>query len=124
MGMTYIKPAPHVSARMSQIKSRGTGTERAMEKILREMSLKFDRQPKVVGHPDFRVRGTRVLVFCDSSFWHGRWSKDVSGKSFRRNRSFWTEKLQRNRRRDARVSRLLRSNGWSVYRFWDTDILR
>jgi len=86
--------------------------------------LHFVRQPDLPGRPDLLIRGTRVLVFCDSSFWHGRWDRERSGRAFARNRAFWNAKLQRNRTRDRRVNRRLRRAGWSVLRFWDDVILK
>jgi DNA mismatch endonuclease (patch repair protein) len=78
----------------------------------------------ISGKPDFVVKGTDLLIFCDSSFWHGRRTRETSGKAFKINRTFWTRKLMMNRSRDLRNNRRLRAQGWSVARFWDTDILR
>jgi DNA mismatch endonuclease (patch repair protein) len=94
-----------------------------MAKILTAMRLRYQSQPNIPGKPDFIVTGTRLLVFCDSSFWHGRNNHELTGKAFRKNRSFWIHKLVENRRRDFRVNRKLRATGWSVARVWDTDII-
>lgn len=120
----FEKPPKEVSDRMKRIKSEGTSLERAMEKILNELVVKFDKQPNLLGKPDFRIIGTKVLIFCDSSFWHGRRESEVSGEAFKKNREFWTKKLTENRRRDQRTNRKLRKDGWSVHRFWDSDILK
>ena len=124
MKRTFKKPPKEVSERMKNVKSRGTGLEKRMEKILRSLHIRFQRQPDLRGSPDFRIRDTNILIFCDSSFWHGRREKEVSGKAFKRNRALWMEKLAKNRKRDERNNRALRRNGWSVWRFWDTDILK
>lgn len=116
------RPSRETSARMRRVRSRGTGLEAAMESLLRELGTPFEHQPRLPGHPDFRLVGTNVLVFCDSAFWHGRNERDRSGASFRRNRAFWIAKLEANRRR--RVNRLLRHAGWTVLRFWDDDVLK
>ena len=119
----YFVSSPKITERMRRVKSKGTGLECAMEKILRCTHIKFIRQPKLIGHPDFQIRGTNILVFCDSSFWHGRRQKELDGMAFSINKNLWIEKLQYNKKRDARISRTLRKEGWSVQRFWDTDIL-
>lgn len=106
------------------MRSRGTGLEREMEKILKSLRLRYERQPDLVGHPDFRVTGTRTLIFCDSSFWHGRRDKDLTGESFSRNRGFWTQKIAYNKSRDARITKQLKAAGWTVLRFWDTEIMK
>jgi DNA mismatch endonuclease (patch repair protein) len=116
------RPEEKVSNRMREIKSSGTQLEARMESILGQLKMPFERQPKIEGRPDFKIKGTSVLIFCDSSFWHGRLLKDISGKSFKRNKSYWKHKLLRNKLRDTKVSRALRNSGWSVQRFWDTDI--
>jgi len=120
---SYIVSSSKITERMRRIKSKGTGLEHAMEQILRRAHLKFKRQPKMLGHPDFQIRGTNILVFCDSSFWHGRCQKELDGRAFTINKNLWMEKLQYNKKRDARISRLLRQQSWSVQRFWDIDIL-
>ena len=120
----FVKPPKKVSERMKRVKSRGTKLESEMESILRSIPLKYEIQPKIFGHPDFRLKEKNVLIFCDSSFWHGKRSKEISGKAFRRNKDFWVKKLTENRKRDVRITRTLRSRGWSVYRFSDIDIIR
>ena len=76
------------------------------------------------GHPDFRIKEANVLVFCDSSFWHGRREKEIKGEAFKKNKEFWMNKLTENKKRDARINRALRKEGWCVLRFWDTDIFK
>ncbi len=124
MKRSFKKPTKDVSERMKKVKSRGTTLEKEMERILRSLHMRYQRQLDLRGNPDFRIRDANVLIFCDSSFWHGRREKEVSGKAFKRNRSLWVEKLTKNRKRDERNNRALRRAGWSVWRFWDTDILK
>jgi DNA mismatch endonuclease (patch repair protein) len=120
----FKKPTKTVSERMKKVRSRDTKLEKAMEKALKGLRIKYKKQPNVDGHPDFKIEGTNILIFCDSSFWHGRNENERAGKTFKKNRTFWTEKLTENRKRDQRINRRLRKNGWSVQRFWDTDILK
>lgn len=119
----YRTPRPEVSERMKRVRSKDTGLERAMEEILKGLGTRYERQPDLPGKPDFRIRGTDILLFCDSSFWHGRRQAEVAGRAFTRNKAFWTRKLVENKRRDQRIRRALRKSGWSVHGFWDTDIL-
>jgi len=121
---SYRKPSPEVSERMKRVKSHGTGLEKAMEKILIKRKINYEMQPNIYGRPDFRISNTNILIFCDSSFWHGRRKKEITGEAFNRNKEFWTAKLNGNRKRDARTTRKLRNKGWSVLRFWDDDILK
>lgn len=95
-----------------------------MESMLKAGGIRYEKQPTLFGRPDFRVVGTKVLIFCDSSFWHGKRKREASGEAFKSNRALWAEKLARNRRRDVQVTRRLRVEGWSVLRFSDTDLIR
>ena len=124
MKQCFEKPSKEVSERMKRVKSRDTSLEKAMEEILRSLHISYEKQPDLLGHPDFKIKGTNVLVFCDSSFWHGRRESEITGKAFKKNQEFWTKKLIETRKRDQRTNRALRKSGWSVQRFWDTDILK
>ncbi len=120
----YSRPTDQTSRRMKQIKSRETELEKRMEAALKDAKFLYEKQPKLVGHPDFRIKGTRIVVFCDSSFWHGRRKKDLAGTSFTRNKAFWMSKIVYNKKRDAKVNAALEKAGWTVLRFWDDEILR
>lgn len=69
--------------------------------------------------PDFVFRRKRLAVFIDGCFWH-RCPKHCSAPV--QNSKFWRHKFERNVRRDRKVSRLLRRNGWSVVRIWEHDL--
>lgn len=112
------------SERMRRVKSRGTGLERKFAKLLRENRIRYQGHPRIFGQPDFRLKGTNILVFCDSSFWHGRNRSEITGRAFKTNRNFWVKKLKYNKERDERISQVLKKKGWRVLRFWDDDILK
>lgn len=120
----FETPSADVSNRMKRVRSSGTKLERAMERLLRKNKIRYQRQPDLHGHPDFRLRGTNIVIFCDSSFWHGRRDNDLTGQAFSKNKEFWKNKLQENRKRDARTNHTLRKQDWRVLRFWDTEILK
>src|SRR3990172_5067267 len=124
MNQGFKKPSKEVSERMKKVKSRGTGLEKKMESILKSLGIRYQRQPNLRGNADFRISGTNVFIFCDSSFWHGKREKEITGEAFKKNREFWKKKLIENRKRDARNNRALRKSGWSVQRFLDTDMLK
>lgn len=120
----YKKPTKKTSERMKKIKSSGSKMEREMESLLKKLNASYEKQPKLLGHPDFRIKGTKFLVFCDSAFWHGKRKNDLDGTAFKKNKKFWMQKLQCNKARDERNNRVLRKQGWSVQRFSDADILK
>ena len=102
---------------MSRIRSKNTSIDRKMRDMLSEMNVRFEMYPDLFGRPDFQV-GKRVLVFCDGDFWHGyRYAEKK-----RPAKKYWREKIEGNMRRDRKVSRRLRRDGWSVLRIWEHDI--
>ena len=102
---------------MSRIRSKNTSIDRKMRDMLSGMNVRFEMYPDLFGRPDFQV-GKRVLVFCDGDFWHGY--RYVEKK--RPAKKYWREKIEGNMRRDRKVSRRLRRDGWSVLRIWEHDI--
>lgn len=112
------------SKRMRLVRSKNTSLEKSFATLLRSNNIRYLSQPKMFGHPDFRIKLTRILVFCDSAFWHGRNKMEISGKAFKTNKGFWVQKLRYNKLRDRKINRFLRDNGWTVLRFWEDDILK
>lgn len=121
---SFRTPSLATSKRMKRVKSTNTKIEKAMGELLKERRIKYERQVDLPGHPDFKIVGKNLLIFCDSSFWHGRRKKEIKGEVFKKNRRFWINKLVENRKRDARINRTLKKDGWRVLRFWDNDILK
>jgi DNA mismatch endonuclease (patch repair protein) len=99
---------------MASVRSTGNRTtELALGKILWASGLKgYRKHWKVTGRPDFAWPRLKVAVFVDGCFWHGCSCKYLP----RSNRKFWREKIESNKRRDAKVARRLRRIGWSVIR--------
>jgi DNA (cytosine-5)-methyltransferase 1 len=115
------KPTKQVSDRMKKVKSKGSKIEQTMESLLKQLCLKYEKQPKMVAHPDFILRNEKIAIFCDSAFWHGKVSEK---QNFKRNKLFWEQKIEANRQRDEKNNRVLSELGWKVLRFWDHNILK
>jgi DNA mismatch endonuclease (patch repair protein) len=103
---------------MSRIRGKNTGIDVMMRSILKDSGLRYVMYPKMDGNPDFVISGKKVVIFCDGDFWHGyRYYKKKKPA-----KKFWRDKIEGNIRRDKRISKRLRANGWSVMRFWEHDI--
>jgi len=115
-----------VSYTMSRIKSSGTSIERIMSSALWDAGLRGYRKNKkdIIGKPDFSWPKYKFAVFCDSAFWHGYKNMTTKIHAFKRRKSFWTRKIERNIARDKEVNVALRKAGWKVIRFWDFQILK
>lgn len=109
---------------MRAVRTAETEPEQALAVALKALRLRFRRNdPRVFGKPDFVFRPDRLAVFVDGDFWHGRaWFED--GAAPATNPEFWIGKFERNRRRDRVVDRELRRSGWSVLRFWASEVRR
>lgn len=106
---------------MSRVRTRDTAPEVELRRALWAAGVRGWRlhPRKVPGKPDVAWLGRRLAVFVDGAFWHGHpdyyWGQ--SGK-------FWDEKIERNRKRDERVTGELIEAGWTVLRFWDFEVER
>ena len=119
--MADVFSVPERSRVMASIRSRGNrSTELRLIEMMRAAGVTgWRRGSRLLGRPDFVFRREHTVVFVDGCFWHGcpRCSQRV-----RTNGRFWREKIARNRRRDAKVSRILRGLGWAVVRIREHEI--
>lgn len=107
-------------------RKKNTAPEILLRKALSANGVRFVLHAKdLPGCPDLVFRRHRVAVFCDGDFWHGRgWRARKVKLATGWNASYWIAKIERNRKHDREVLRLLRSRGWTVLRFWETDVRR
>lgn len=106
---------------MSQVKSRGNrSTERRVEDALLESGIGgWQKHASLLGNPDFYFPAHRLAVFVDGCFWH---ACPAHVRIPRSNADYWTKKIDRNRRRDNRLRRKLRSQRVHVMRIWEHDL--
>src|SRR5579885_42904 len=107
-------------------RNSNTTHEHLLRITLWKRGLRYRKNvPTLPGKPYIVFHRERVAVFCDGDFWHGRHWRRLSGKlRAGTNPSYWTGKISANRSRDRRVTRLLKNEGWTVTRIWETDIRR
>jgi DNA mismatch endonuclease (patch repair protein) len=114
---------------MSAIPSKNTRPEIALRKALWSKKLRYRvNYDKLPGKPDIVFTKQMVAVFCDGDYWHGHnWAirglssleEELSGYS-----EYWRAKILRNIERDEEDNKALQSLGWTVLRFWESDIKR
>ena len=110
------------SYNMSKIRSKDTKIELILRKALWSKGYRFRKNYKELpGTPDIVFKSKKIAVFCDSSFWHGK-DPDGSISRIKTNKSFWENKIRKNRERDSKINTQLRKDGWTVLRFWDFQI--
>lgn len=102
---------------MQAIGSEGTGPEEAMEAALREIGVRYDKQPSIGRYrPDFLLEDGTVLQAM-GCFWHccpcQRGMDEVKS-----NEDYWTEKHEKNHERDHRRRRELLEEQGAPCVFW------
>ena len=106
---------------MATVKSAGNkSTEKRLVSIMRKHGVVgWRRNQDLLGKPDFLFGREKVVVFVDGCFWHGCSKHCRMPKS---NTEYWDAKIAYNVRRDQRVDKQLRRQGWSVIRFWEHSL--
>ena len=106
------------SHNMSRVRSSKTKPELRIRKLMH--GLGFTYQPKnIFGKPDYARRKNKLALFIDGCFWHACPTHYSCPSS---NVSFWKVKIAANRKRDLKVNRALRKDGWKVIRIWEHDL--
>lgn len=107
---------------MRKIKSNNTSPEIKLRKALWNQGIRYRIKNKsILGKPDIAIKKYKLAVFVDGEFWHGfNWSEKKT--KIKSNRKYWIKKIEGNMKRDERVNKELRENGWTVLRYWQNQI--
>lgn len=107
---------------MRRVKNKDSNIELMLRKELWSRGLRYRKNvTKIVGKPDIAFFWKKVVVSCDSEFWHG-FNWEERKKDIKSNQDFWIPKIERNIQRDIEVNKQLTEEGWIVLRFWGHDI--
>jgi DNA mismatch endonuclease, patch repair protein len=109
------------SALMARIRSKNTGPELAVRRLVRGLGYRFvanDR--RLPGTPDLTFTTKRSAIFVHGCFWHAH----ACGRGFRpsSNRAFWETKLRRNVERDREVRTELTALGWTCLDVYECEV--
>ena len=113
------KVNPKVSERMKKQRIFETKPESEIAKACFAKGLRYRKNveiPEVKTRGDLVFRKHNLVVFIDGCFWHGcPWHY----RTPKTRSEWWDAKIQRNKVRDAKKTRKLRSLGWKVVRVWE-----
>jgi DNA mismatch endonuclease (patch repair protein) len=111
-----------VSAQMSRFPRRDTAPEVAVRQLLHARGMRYRVHLPVPGIRrrtiDIAFTQGKIAIFVDGCYWHGC---PEHGRLPHSNSAWWSEKLQRNRRRDVQTTAHLHSLGWQVLRAWEHE---
>lgn len=121
------RDAALTSRMMASVRSRDSAAELAVRRRLWLNGLRYRLQSGLPGRPDIVFPRQKVAVFIDGDLWHGN-SWRVRGlpsleAQFPTRTAWWVEKIKRNMARDAAVNDQLRAAGWTVLRYWESEVL-
>ena len=123
-----LRPASKRASAAARGSSRKSDTrcEVKLRSVLWRAGARFRKDVRSLpGRPDIVFPGPRLAVFCDGDFWHGKdWEARRRKLARGNNPSYWIAKIERNRERDRETTGTLEAAGWTVLRFWESDILR
>lgn len=116
------KTQEQIHYNMQRVKSKDSEIEKILRNVLWNKGYRYRKNVKdVFGHPDIVFKSKKVAIFCDSEFWHGYdWERKKN--EIKTRQDFWIPKIERNMQRDKEVNMKLSEEGWTVLRFWGTEI--
>lgn len=121
-----LSPASALASRAASASSakRDTKPELLLRRALWARGVRYRVDVgSLPGRPDVAIQSARVAIFCDGDFWHGRNLKRRLIKlAAGHNSTYWISKIKTNVARDRQVKRLLAASGWTVVRFWESDV--
>ncbi len=124
-----MRTVKETSEIMRRVHSKDTAPDMLFRKALWAHGFRYKLyDPNLPGKPDLVLPSRKVIVFVDGDFWHGhQWrlrgltSLDAQFANVK-NKKYWINKINRNMDRDCRNATKLLSDGWTVVRFWESEI--
>ena len=113
-----------VTKTMKRVKSKDTSIEVTLRKALWKKGFRYRKNcAKLPGKPDIVIPKYKIVIFCDSEFFHGKdWEVLKPRLEKSNNSQYWISKISRNRERDDEINKRLLFEGWTVIRFWGKEI--
>jgi DNA mismatch endonuclease (patch repair protein) len=106
---------------MGRIRFKDTKPEVRTRSAVHALGLRFRiHVADLPGKPDLANRARRWAIFVHGCFWHSHEGCQLASKP-RSNAGYWSEKLVRNRERDAIHQQALRDLGYDVLTVWECE---
>jgi len=124
-----MRTVKETSEIMRRIHSKDTEPDILFRKALWAHGFRYKLYDLALpGKPDLVLPSRKIIVFVDGDFWHGhQWrirgltSLDTQFTNVK-DKKYWINKISRNMDRDCRNTTKLLSDGWTVMRFWESEI--
>ena len=117
-----VAPSPERSATMRAVKSRDTGPELVVRKLLSKMAPGYRLcRADLPGKPDIAYGKRKLAIFVHGCFWHGH-DCPRGARMPKTNRPYWQGKIARNRARDAAHLEALAALGWCALTIHECEL--
>lgn len=122
MDRLKLETTPRRSQLMMRVRQADTPPERTVRRALSALGVRYRLNVKgLPGTPDIVNRANRWAIFVHGCYWHAhegcpRWRLP------KRNREFWAEKFEANRKRDRRKIAELERLGYTVLVVWQCEL--
>ena len=109
------------SRNMSRIKSKNTRPEMVVRRKLFQSGIRYRlHSKKLPGKPDIVIHKYKLIVDVRGCFWHGHENCRYSSTP-KSNTSYWSEKIIKNKERDAKNQKILKEEGFTVFVVWECE---
>lgn len=114
---------PARSRQMALVRGKDTMPEMVVRRLAHGLGYRFRLHRKdLPGKPDLVFPSKKRAVFVHGCFWHGHADPDCRRARIPKTRTeFWSQKIQRNARRDALTEAALKEAGWKVLTIWECE---
>lgn len=110
------------SERMSRIRAKDTGPEKAVRRVVYEMGYRYRLHlADLPGKPDLVFIKRKKIIFVHGCFWHQHQKCKIYVQP-KTKTEFWFEKLNSNVQRDKKHQRFLKKDGWAILVIWECQI--
>ena len=110
------------SQMMARIRSKNTKPEVLTRSAVQALGLRFrNHVDGLPGKPDLANKTRKWAIFVHGCFWHSHAGCRLAS-SPKSNTGYWTDKLARNKSRDADKIAALEARGFRVLVVWECDV--
>ena len=107
---------------MARIRSKNTKPEVLTRSTVQALGLRFrNHVDDLPGKPDLANKTRKWAIFVHGCFWHSHAGCRLAS-SPKSNTGYWTDKLARNKSRDADKIAALEARGFRVLVVWECDV--
>ena len=122
----FVRPSAARSRNMSLIKSKDTGPEMTVRRLVHGMGYRYRLHRKdLPGKPDLVFGPRKKVIEVRGCYWHAHLRYDPACKRARpakSNTDYWGPKLERNVARDEKNLRAIQDFGWQVLVLWECEL--